>query len=286
MLHELIFEINYFCEPYLTSKFLYEMNRTTILKYLKYKMFSHHRKGHGIHSPFVFDLVSNVFRNKIDPLIVLDIEKVRKKMLSERRIVEINDLGAGSVRNNSNYRKVSEIARNSAVPKKYGAILHNMALSFGAPYIVELGTSLGISTMYLASAGRNIPVYTVEGCKTISSLAAENFNESGFTNISLYNRSFEEFMPGLTSFSGSPGLVFIDGNHRKEPVLNYFSRFAEIAGEKTVVILDDIHSSEEMEEAWRIIKSDGRVRFSIDIFRMGMLFFRGGTNHCDYVVRY
>jgi len=262
------------------------MNSYGALKLINYMLFSHHRKGHGIHSPFVFHLISDVFRNKTDPSIVLTIESIRKKNLSDSRKIDFLDLGAGSSRMKTNTRRVSEIAHYSSVPPKYGIMLSNMAAEFGRPAIVEFGTSLGLSTMYLASGCPEAVVYTMEGCPGCATLAQENFNAAGLSNIQLLNGSFDELLTDVKGKADKPGLVFIDGNHREEPLLKYFSEMAETAGENTVIIIDDIHTSPEMESAWGKIKKNNNVSFTVDIFRMGMAFFRKGISHIDYIIRY
>jgi len=259
---------------------------STTVKYLKYIILSKHRKGFGIHSPFVFDLASRVFRNKIDPHIVCSIEKVRKKLKSDRRSIIVKDLGTGSEKLKSNKRKVSDIARNSPVPKKYGILLSNMALEFGNPLIIEFGTSIGISTMYMASGCPDTTVYSIEGCPAISDIAIENFREAGLKNITVLTGSFDEMWSAAISSSNKPGLVFIDGNHRKEPVLKYFTEIAEISDSKTVIVIDDIYYSKEMEEAWNEIKHCEKVTLTIDIFRMGIVFFRSGISSNNYTIRY
>lgn len=183
-------------------------------------------------------------------------------------------------------RKVSDIARYSVVSKKYGVFLSNMSKTFGSPFILEFGTSLGVSTMYLAASCAEATVITMEGCKETSDIASGNFKEAGLTNIRLMNGSFEGLLPSLRSESITPGLVFIDGNHRKESVIRYFSQVADMSYKNTVVIIDDINSSREMAEAWSEIRNHRDVTLSIDIFRMGIVFFRQGLNHFNYVVRY
>jgi len=258
----------------------------TASKYLKYILLSRHKKGHGIHSPFIFDLVSRVFRNKIDNDIVCSIRKVRKRLISDRRSIIVNDLGAGSEKFKTNIRKVSDIARYSPVPSKYGALLSNLASEFGKPLIVELGTSFGVSTLYMAAACPDTLVYTIEGCPAIAEIADQNFNSAGFTNIKLLTCSFDEALPLVDEAGIKPGLVFIDGNHRKDPVLKYFNYFAEMSDNKTVIVIDDIYYSKEMGEAWTKIKLNEKVSATIDIFRMGIVFFREGINHHDYTIRY
>lgn len=262
------------------------MNFFSGIRYLRYLLISRHFRGYGIHSPFVFDLVSRLFRNKINPAIVLITEDIRKKLSADKRKIQVTDMGAGPANKKGNLRKVSEIARNSTVPPKYCNLLANMAGKFGNRSIVELGTSFGMSTMYMAAARSDTVVYTIEGCPAISAIARDNFSVAGLENIRLLNGSFDDMLPLLKDQSVKPGLVFIDGNHRKEPVLKYITLIMEMTDNESVVIIDDIHLSEEMEEAWSEIVRMKSVSFTIDIFRMGIVFFRQGMNHFDYIIRY
>lgn len=257
-----------------------------IVKYLKYILLSHHRKGHGIHSPFVFDLVSRVFRNKIDKEIVLSVEELRKKMISDKRSIVAQDMGSKSGLSAHTHRNVSDIASRSPVSAKYGALLANIAAEYGKPLIIEFGTSIGISAMYLAKACKDVKVITIEGCPSIAEIARQNFINAGLTNISLLVGSFDDIIPDFQMQKVKPGMVFIDGNHRKEPVINYFNQLAELSDSNTVIIIDDINYSRQMEEAWSQIKLHKKVTVTIDIFRMGICFFREGINHNDYVIRY
>ena len=255
-------------------------------KYLKYILLSAHKKGHGIHSPFIFDLVARVFRNKTDQKVVCSIERVRKRLISDRKSIIVNDLGSGSEKMKTNIRKVSDIARYSPVPLKYGVLLSNLAAEFGKPLIIEFGTSFGISTMYMAAACPDAVVYTMEGCPAIADIALHNFNVAGLTNIKILTGAFDDMLPCVTETGTKPGLVFIDGNHRKEPVLDYFNKIVEVSDNETVIVIDDICNSKEMGAAWNEIKLNKKVSVTVDIFRMGIVFFREGINHNDYIIRY
>jgi predicted O-methyltransferase YrrM len=256
-----------------------------VVKYLNYTLFSHHKKGHGVHSPFVFDLVSRVFRNKVDPEIVFITEETRKKLRVDKRKIIVHELGSRA-ESSENFRKVSDIAGRSPVPVKYGALLSNMAAEFGKPIIIELGTSFGISTMYMAASCRDTKVITIEGSGSVADIARQNFIEAGLMNIKVIDGSFDDVIPEIVAAGVSPGLIFIDGNHRKEPLKRYFNQLAEISDSKTVFIIDDINYSKEMTEAWDEIRNDERVSVSIDIHRMGICFFRKGINHNNYIIRY
>jgi predicted O-methyltransferase YrrM len=256
------------------------------IKYLKYALFSRHWRGYGIHSPFVFDLVTRVFNRRTDQVITSTVEKIRKKMISDKRKILVQDLGSGRGLLKTESRRVSYIARCSPVTPKYGMLLSNLAAEFGKPLIIELGTSIGISTMYMAASCEDAEVYTAEGCPAIAAIARQNFKEAGLKNIKIFEGPFDEVLPAFVNMDVKPGLVFIDGNHRKEPVINYFNQAAEISGSNSVIIIDDINYSKEMSEAWDEIKLHKKISVSIDICRMGILFFKEGITHKDYIIRY
>lgn len=251
-----------------------------------YKLFSRHKKGHGIHSPFLYELIRTVFRNKIDPPVVLLVERIRKSCKRDRRVIAVNDLGAGSLVGLGKNRRVSDIALNSSVPKKYGALLFKLASAYGGTAVLELGTSLGISTMYLASGAKGSVVHTVEGCRETARLANENYSAAGITNIEQHIGSFDVLLPKICGEGVEPGLVFIDGNHRRDAVLGYFNYLADLDRKEMVIVIDDIYLSREMVSAWEVIKQNNKVTLSLDLYRMGIVFFRSGLTKCNCTVRY
>lgn len=250
--------------------------------FIRYLIISKSRSGHGVHSPFVFDLVSRVFRNKINNDVVCCIEETRKRLLRDERIIEAEDHGTGQKL--ERLRKVSVIARNSAIPQKYGILLSRLASEYGRGAVLELGTSLGISTMYLAAGSPASRVYTVDACGECQSVAYENYRKAGFTNIENITGTFDLVLPGLSGIR--PGFVFIDGDHRKEALLENFSILAEQADPETVIAIDDIYLSRGMSDAWNDIKQHANVSFTVDVFRMGLVFFKKGITRNSYVIRY
>ncbi|HLN19784.1 MAG TPA: class I SAM-dependent methyltransferase [Bacteroidales bacterium] len=256
-----------------------------LIKYLQYWIFSRHSNGHGIHSPFIFNIVSELFRNKSNDDIVCTIEKVRETLIRDKRIIRVHDLGSGQNKKQVS-RKVSEIARYSAVTKKYGLLLSNLAAEFGRENIIELGTSLGISTMYLASGCPGTAVHTIEGCPECSDIARDNISGTGFENVHVITGSFDEKLPALLAEGIKPGLVFIDGNHRYSSTIGYFNMIMKISDEQTVFVFDDIHNSVDMSQAWVSIINDERVTATIDIHRMGIVFLKKGITKGNYTIRY
>ena len=68
--------------------------------------------------------------------------------------------------------------------------------------------------------------------------------------------------------------------------LEYFNLCLKKIHNETVFVFDDIHWSEEMEEAWNEIKNHSKVRVSVDLFRMGLIFFRKELSYENYVIKF
>lgn len=202
-----------------------------------------------------------------------EIEAMRTELRRDERTLKVMDMGAGSAFTDSESRTVASVARNAAKPKKYGQLLSRMIERFQPQTVLELGTSLGISTAYMATAAAAKKVYTVEGARAIADVAKENFKRLGLTNVTLLCGDFDEILPSFLEENPSPDFVFIDGNHRREPTLSYFKQLMEHRSEHAIYVFDDIHWSKEMEEAWECIKNDRNVLLSVDLFFFGIVFF-------------
>jgi predicted O-methyltransferase YrrM len=229
---------------------------------------------HGVHSPFVFDLFTMVISNKEDYYSYGVVEDLRAELLADNSELSVTDLGAGSAVFKSNKRRISDIARHSLMPAKYGQLLFRLVNFFQPEIILELGSSLGVTTLYLALANKGASIVSIEGSDEIRARAKQNIEELNAGNVQLVQGDFaavlNEVLPKLNRLD----FVLFDGNHRKFPTLAYFEKCLEFAHTDSVFVFDDIHWSDEMLEAWEIIKMHERVTLSIDLFFMGIVFFR------------
>lgn len=227
-----------------------------------------------MHSPFVYDLIINVLNDKTYYEDYKEVELLRRQLLSDRTIVEVKDLGAGSARNNSAGRRICDIARHAAKPAKFGQLLYRMVRYYQPEQILELGTSLGITTQYMALAHPAAKLITIEGAPGVAAVAREKIKAAGITNVELLQGNFDELLPAVLQKDKKPGFVFIDGNHRKEPTVRYFEQLTATAHNDTILVFDDIHWSREMEDAWGYIRAHAAVRCTIDLFFVGIVLFR------------
>lgn len=243
-------------------------------KWFQYYIRASSGSGHGIHSPFVYELIREVFNDEREYYAYKLIETVKKNLLSDNRVLQVDDPGAGSIQKGNSRKKISSIVRNAASDQKFGRLLFRLANFYHAKNIIELGTSVGISAAYLASADPYSTVITTEGSSVISKIATETFQKLKLSNIIQVTGNFEDVLSDLIASHPPADMVFIDGNHRKKPLLDYFEKFLQKISSATMIIIHDIHWSREMEEAWDIIQQDPRVKMSIDIFSAGLVFFR------------
>jgi predicted O-methyltransferase YrrM len=251
------------------------------LKYLNYYLTSSNGKGHGIHSPFVFHFINKILKDKHHYPEYDAIENLRQKLFRDQTILTIEDFGAGSSINKSNQRSVASIAKNAAKQKKYSQLLFRIVKEYKPKTVLELGTSLGITTSYLAIANPNANVTTIEGAKEVAAIAEENFRTLELQNLSdrqtgieLVKRNFDDSLSSVIYYLSSIDFAFIDGNHRRESTERYFQQLISKANNDSIFIFDDIHWSKEMEQAWETIKYHKAVRCSIDLFFIGIVFFR------------
>ncbi|MBL0357452.1 MAG: class I SAM-dependent methyltransferase [Chitinophagaceae bacterium] len=241
-------------------------------KYFRYYLTASNGKGHGVHSPFVFDFINNVLKDKKKYPCYTAIEKQRQCLLQNTSTIEVEDFGAGSAVIRSNKRVIRDIAASSLKPTKFAQLLFRTVQYYKPATILELGTSLGITSSYLAKGNNNGSVFTCEGSAAIAAIAQQNFETLQIKNIQLTKGDFAKTLQPLLNETGHIDLAFIDGNHRKAPTLQYFSTLLNYSTPSTILIFDDIHWSEEMEAAWADIRQHRSVTLTIDLFFIGLVF--------------
>jgi len=256
-------------------------------KYLHYCLSASNGKGHGIHSPFVFDFIIHVLNDRTRFPEYAPIEALRQQLEKDGTILEIEDLGAGSSLQPTRRRKIADLASHAAKSKKWGQLLFRIARYYRPEVILELGTSLGLSAAYLASGNRDAKVWSIEGARSVAEVASRNIRSLGLENLSLITGDFDRVLPAVLEKAGRVNLAFIDGNHRLEPTLRYFNILLQQAAAPCFLIFDDIHWSAEMERAWETIRLDPRVYMTIDLFFIGLVVLRDEFKvKQDFMVRF
>lgn len=253
----------------------------TIKSYVNFLLKSNNQ--HGIHSPFVYDLITKCFYDSTDYSAYKSLKKFKKKLLQNNIEIEITDFGAGSRVFKTNKRKVSSIAKNAGITLKRQQLLFRLVKYFNSESILELGTSLGLGTAAISYANPLAKITTIEGCPNTSKVAQTLFDEFKLNNIQLQNSTFEDFFKLYPSEKYD--LVYVDGNHNKEHTLKYFKRLLNQVNSNSILIFDDIYWSPEMTEAWQKIIQDPKVTVSIDTYYWGLIFFRKEQEKQHFTIR-
>jgi len=271
------------------NKFSQDKKRNIIT--LGYSYLEHFFKGstrHGTHSPFLYNLLSNCIYFNIPTEKFEDIEKQRERLKSNKETIKVRDLGGQKTKKpcNNDYRSISGIAKSSLKGRKHATLLHKIAHYFECDNILELGTSFGITTSYLSRARPQANINTLEGCPQIANEAINVFESLDLKNITLHVGNIDELLQPVLDKNKAPDLIFIDANHTYQATTKYFNILLKYKKENTILIIDDIHWSPGMEKAWNEICSCPEVTVTVDLFFMGVVFFKKGLSKENFIIRY
>ncbi len=238
---------------------------------------------HGVHSPFVYNLVTQCFYNKTKHDAYQKIKDYKNDLLKNKQVITVTDYGAGSKVFNDSKRAVNKIATNAGIGLKRAFLLHRLAHYLQCTTALELGTSLGIGTCAIASADSIKELTTIEGCPETAKFAQNQLKQYQLTNVKVLNTTFEK---ALKQLENRPfDLIYLDGHHSLEPTLNYFNQLLTNIHNDSLMILDDIHWSAQMEQAWNQIIAHPKVTVSIDTYKWGLLFFRKEQVKQHFIIR-
>ena len=260
---------------------------TILLKYVLYLIKASNGRGHGIHSPFVFSFIKKVLNTTTKGDWVNNIENYRAEVLNNKQEIKMVDLGAGAILQTNKTKKISIIARGSLKSKKYSTLLNRIVAYYRPSNVLEMGTSFGITTCYLAQAMPGGAVVTMEGAPAIAKEALHTFSTLGFSNIQLLEGNFDNSLPLYFNTISTIGFAYVDGNHSYEPTMRYFNLLLNKSNQDSIFIFDDIHWSREMEMAWKEIKEDQRVSLTIDLFYIGIVFLKKENKEKEnFIIRF
>lgn len=232
------------------------------------------RQGHGVHSPFAYRLCEDVFYNASSFYHFAPLENIRKLLLHDKTTLSTEDYGAGSRVFKGRQRRIKDIAAHGISRPLQSQVLYKLLNFLNCNTCVELGTSLGLNTLYLASVNRGKPVVSIEGSPGLHAFATELVARQGFSNVQLVCGRFSEELGAVLKTNAAPYFVYVDGEHTYEATIRHFYTILMYADAESVIVFDDIYWSEGMTLAWEEIKKHQRVKMSIDLFYMGIIFFK------------
>jgi len=245
-----------------------------LLQFLKYWI-----KGktiYRLHSPFIFDFASVVLNEDRNFYAFKVIDQRRNALRKEQKNIALHDFGAGSKTSGGKLRSIASITKNSSVPPKYGRLLFRIVEHYKPKNILEMGSCVGLGTLYLSTPLMHLKLISLEGDPELASIARNGIQQYPVADVQadIIKGEFSKTLPIALDTLERIDLAYIDGNHRKEPTLQYFEQILDRCHKDSILIFDDIYWSKEMSEAWETIKKHKKVKVTIDLFRMGLVFFR------------
>jgi len=240
---------------------------------------------HGLHSPFVYRLADKIIYDFNAKPVYNEIESLRKQLLNDNRMITVTDPGVRSSNNTDRKKKISDIAKNALKPPRLAQLLYRLTNDLQPDSIIELGTCLGITTLYLQKAAPKAKVYTLESCAETAAAARDVFAKAHTEGVELITGNFDDTFPGVIGNLDKLDLVYIDGDRQKEAAFKYFEWCLPKVHEGTLLIFDDIYRTEGMKEAWGMIKAHPRVTVTIDLFWIGLVYFKKGQAKEDFLIK-
>jgi predicted O-methyltransferase YrrM len=229
---------------------------------------------HSLHSPFLFNFYTNTLKRKAISEGFDAIEQIRSQLINSKEKITVEQFGADSKVNNELVRPVAAIAKQGITSASISKLLFNIINDFECKSIIELGTSFGINSMYMATNAQ-ARLYSLEGCKNTAKLAQKNFDKLDYSNIELIIGNIDETLPKfIHDNTVKIDFVFMDANHKLRPTINYFEQIIKLCHEQSIIIIDDIYWSGEMTKAWEILRDHQQVTTSVDLYDLGILFLR------------
>ena len=256
-----------------------------ILKYLQHLFHLRHRRGHGIHSPYVFEFVNSVLFNAKGWTVPEEVSWVHRVMKKDCSLIPREELpemkGDEEIT-----RSISSFVKKASVSPKYGALLFRIARWFEPEVVVELGSGLGISTAYLRAGAPESTFHAVEGGRIRALLAAQVVYRSKLREVHMHRGDITEELPQILEDLPGRMLAFVDGNHHYEPTVDYVDRLLKIADGDAIIIMDDIYWSRGMQRAWNELRARPEERVSVDLFQIGILLLRKDLKKMHFKIKF
>ncbi len=260
------------------------MNGYILRSYLRHFFRSRYWRGHGVHSPFVFEFVREIVNCRHSFYHFDIVEDYRSRLISNHRTIFFEEMGSGKP--GITQKKISQLAKNSAVSRKYGRLLSRIVAFVKPRIMLEIGTSLGVGSLYIAMAAKSSEFVTLEGNPECASIASKALAANGCKNAKVVVGNFDNTLASVLDGVDTLDFVWFDGNHSYSPTINYFNQCLTKVGNDSVFVFDDIHCSKEMSDAWAYIVAHPAVSVSVEMYRIGVVFFRKECRKQNFRLRW
>ncbi len=234
-----------------------------IRHYLKFLLKSTNQ--HGVHSPFVYQLVTKCFYDQSNFQEYTKIEDYRKALLKNKT------------------QLISHIAKPERISKFQTKLLFRLVKYLDCNSILEIGASLGLSAQAMSLGNPKGQITIIGNCPDISQFSKDNFKQQKLNNIQVGSGDFTKMIQDQKS--NTYDLVLFNHQHLKEATLQSFESLLPTIHNDTVFIFNNIYRSKSITESWINISQHPKVTVSIDCYHLGMIFFRSEQQKERFTIR-
>lgn len=258
---------------FLILKCLYKIYSSTIKEYTLHKMGSINNKVLNC----IYRAYSSIYKNKssIEKDLISSIENLRRKLLKDNNDINqvIYNLDSSIKKEKKEVSIIKEICAAS-IPYRKARFLFKIIREFKPKICLELGTGLGISSSYIGAAlkiNKYGKLLTIEGSPARAHFSKIVLKKLLLNNVLVEVGWFKEVLDRILDDLKKIDFIFLDGNHEMNSTLYYFNKFLPYLSKDSIIVLDDIRWSKGMKKAWKIIKNDLRITYSIDMYEFGII---------------
>ena len=230
--------------------------------YLSYYFASHTK--YQIHAPFVYEFLTQIFEDDRFYHAMGVIENYRRNLL-----------GNGSqIITKTGVTTTNQLVKTLAISPKAGAILFKSVHFYKPTTLLEIGNSLGISTLYQATPNSQVPMITLMPDTSLATATHNYFKQLGTRNISILTGPIQANLSTAIQQLKTIDYLFLNGFWGIINTFNYFETCLEQMPSNAVFVFKSPYASKATQEFWEKAKKHQKVRLSIDIYDLGFLFFR------------
>lgn len=240
-----------------------------------------YRKGYGVHSPFVYNLITKVIEEKHPFYSFKEIELLRKQLRFDDRYITYPDRHH---KGHLKKRKIGDIVEREAITSKRGALLFRLVNYFKSENILQLGPSIGLSTLYLTSYASGLKCIALENIPAFATIAQQLFDKAARNPVDLRVGDYKELLPSALSDMNKIDFVFFNTLYEQSGNTYLFNECLKYIHNESVFVFDGIKANNKMRTFWKEICKNPEVTVTIDLYSLGIVFFNKKLHKRDYKV--